>query len=503
MKTIKISFLALVLLSITSCATAVNGDGRGFITSNSSSPRTSSETSEQESHSDTEDVPTSESGGDISSTPSSTSTDSGAISSEDSSTSTSGDSSDAPVEDSSIVHPSSELRKAVEDPFIPTPGEIRDYFPNNNKYNYCPSSFIEDVNGVRTQHIYYCTNVKAGYVDDFIGYRTATIDGNGNTVWSNEKIVLAPGVTQFSNLGNYESRCTGGSTGATRLPGIPGFDPNAWDSCHNCDPSVIKGQFKYNGTSYSYLMFFLGVKLGADAGYACKKNEIGIAFANNPAGPWIKPGSAVNPIASYVDYGCPATGWGIGQPSCFSIDKKGKVMLLATAEKAALYTISIKYDFSNLTDGNAKSSAVKLQHKERIRTTGLTGNATINNADYAYDPVNHRVIMAKPRAPITSTVANTIDVYFRSDADCEENGDCLLTNNTYGWKLLGTIDNGLTGFYFNHNTGLITDPYGHYDSDKYIGVLYTTANGSTNPELSTYRLHATSFDITKAYFRNY
>ena len=79
--------------------------------------------------------------------------------------------------------------------------------------------------------------------------------------------------------------------------------PETWDRTHTCDPTVIKGEFKYNGETYNYLMAYLGcVPLN------CKLNETGLAVAKDYNGPWIKCNgmkddgvTPINPIVPYKD----------------------------------------------------------------------------------------------------------------------------------------------------------------------------------------------------------
>ncbi len=115
-----------------------------------------------------------------------------------------------------------------------------------NYYNYCPSVMeLED----GSRYTYYCTNGTSGNITDYIAVRKGTPNGDGSYAWGAEKTVLAP---------------TAGT----------------WDSRHVCDPSVIAGEFSYNGTEYSYLMAYLG----CDTDF--NNNEIGLAVANSPEGPF-------------------------------------------------------------------------------------------------------------------------------------------------------------------------------------------------------------------------
>ena len=123
-------------------------------------------------------------------------------------------------------------------------------------YNYCPAGFVED--GVT--HLYYCTNVDSRVVTDHIGYRSST-DG---VHYSDETIVLANGKKW-----------------------------DAWDAIHVCDPDVVKGEFKLDGEVYNYLMVYLGCQTGNNQG-----NEIGLAVAKRPEGPFLRV-SNLNPFVAF------------------------------------------------------------------------------------------------------------------------------------------------------------------------------------------------------------
>ena len=106
-------------------------------------------------------------------------------------------------------------------------------FTGQNRYSYCPS--IVD-NGDGTTHVYFCGTKSNIFVDN-IYHIQEFADGTR----SNEKSVLQPSLE--------------------------------WDSRHNCDPSVIEGDFKMDGVSYKYAMFFLSNPM------EYYYNEIGVAFS--------------------------------------------------------------------------------------------------------------------------------------------------------------------------------------------------------------------------------
>ena len=369
----------------------------------------------------------------------------------------------------------------VKETFIPKVGEVKMLFDDGtigetNKYNYCPSYFIED----NIAHVYYCTNKDEGNVTDYVGYRKGEVVNNKVKYSDNSQYVLTHG------------------------------EMGSWDSRHACDPSVVKGEFKYHGEEYNYLMAYLGC-VPSD----CTQNETGIAVSKTPDGPWIKCDfkedgvTKINPIVPFSDFSCNETSWGTGQPSLVSVDKKGRVLLFTTVGATnGTFTNLREYDFSDIDNYNILRERVSI-NIDGIR--GSNGSASfINNADFGYDEVNKRIIMAKPRqffgtdGKSPNFIADTIDVYYIDDTEGSEIGDVLFAgkNTTKIWKLIGSVNESLTGFLRNHNTGLVTDEYKRIDSSSPLGVLFTRSDEDSGGQwsyLSTYRLYITALDFPSSY----
>ncbi len=367
--------------------------------------------------------------------------------------------SDTPAKAKSLIPDIGEVR------LLFSPGEIGE----TRIYNYCPSIFIED----NVQHVYYCTNQTEGNVTDYVGYRRGTLQGE-HLSFSDNSFVVAHG------------------------------EAGSWDYRHACDPSVIKGEFKFHGETYNYLMAYLGCVPSN-----CTLNETGIAVSKTPEGPWIKCDfkadgeTKINPIVPYADFPMNDSSWGTGQPSIVSLDKKGRVLFLTTIGASnGTYTNVREYDFSDIDNYQL------IRQRTKILETGIrytaTGGGFINNADFSYDAANRRFLMVKGRqffgrdhiAP--DMVADTLDVYYIEDTEGTNPGDIFFAGNntTKQWKLIDTINEEKTGFLRNHNSCLITDPYGHHiQGEGKIGIGFTRSDKgeSTNwSYLSTYRVYATS-----------
>lgn len=347
-----------------------------------------------------------------------------------------------------------------------------------NFYNYCPSIMIE--NGT-TMHVWYCSNKDSGKVTDYIAYRKGTLSTDGKWTFSEKELVLQP-------------------------------TPNTWDKVHVCDPSVIKGEFKYNGEDYNYLMAYLGCRTTN-----VTANEVGVAVSKNPNGPWVKIEN-LNPIADYykaIEQHGKAdnwkNAWGYGQPSLVSIDKAGKIMLFYTAGTPnATETIAEEWDLSDLNNPVMLSQAPL----SNAGVTSASGQVDcINNADFAYDPATKRIICVKEDFPYPTdgntnwiTGSNTL-LYVDLDEDEVSPMHSIVEGSKKTWIKFSAITEALTGYKRNHNCGLVTDEYGWVLSSTSIGVVYTSSmlrtdfpdwNGSGQwPALHTYRLHGIVLDLPR------
>lgn len=352
---------------------------------------------------------------------------------------------------------------------------------NENFYNYCPTVIMEG----RTMHIWYCSNKVSGNVTDYVAYRKGTLHDDGKWSFSDKKIVLEHG------------------------------EAGEWDSRHVCDPTVVKGEFDYNGERYNYLMAFLGCLTSNNT-----KNEVGIAVAKSPEGPWIKP-QGLNPVADfYSDFGLSRTdsslnaditannSWGYGQPSLISADKRGQVILFYSAGvPTGTFTNAELWDFSDL---NNPSRLNKLMVSNKNITNASGGSDVINNADFTYDPQTGRLYCVKedfgyPTDSGITWIAGSNTVFYVDIGKTDVVGSRLFVDYQYSWTMAGKIDSGSTGFKRNHNMGIVTDEYGYMLDSLRLPVIYTMSMtpqdfpdwnlGGQWPALHTYRLHGIMLDI--------
>lgn len=317
-------------------------------------------------------------------------------------------------------------------------------------YNYCPS-IMELADG--TVYIYYCTNTESFQVVDYIGCRKGTRGTDGTIAWGEEKIVLAPGAQ------------------------------GAWDAHHVCDPSVIAGEFSYGGESYGYLMAYLGC-----TSYDNQENEIGLAVAKSPEGPFIKVGT--EPFVKFtMDPDVTVFQWGVGQPSLVSMDKKGKVWMFYTKGDADGTRLIV--DGWNLSDLDSPTGLLR----EEISANGLVdleeNQDFMNNADLVYDVENGRFFAVSDCHPNPKDPPNYISAHFRVTYFDKKDSFTQIK-----WEKLKYVGPVLTDFMRNHNTGVLRDAYGHLNDDGYLSIFYTKSD-TGNSSLWSYRIYDYYVELPK------
>lgn len=334
-----------------------------------------------------------------------------------------------------------------------------------NFYNYAPTIMME---GNDVMHIWYCSNKVSKNVTDYIAYRKGTLQGDGKWNFSAKELVLEP-------------------------------TPGTWDERHTCDPSVIKGDFNAGGEHYKYLMAYLGCVTNDSS-----RNEVGVAVAKDPAGPWIKL-DHLNPIANYYtspEYVDDAWTWGYGQPSLVSVDKAGEILLFYT--KGLATGTYVRVEHWDLSDLNAP---VKLRGAD-VSNAGIVnangGTDVINNADFAYDPFNNRLYVIKEDFPYVATenptwITSTNTVQYLTLGAEDYVGETLFGTTNMRWQKVGVVGPSETGMARVHNTGLLTDEYGWITNPYRLPVIYTKSDLNADhpnwgasgqwPALHTYRLY--------------
>ena len=227
-------------------------------------------------------------------------------------------------------------------------------------YDYAPSSLLVG----NTEYHYFCTNKEPFIVADHIGL--IQIDHGTRAVLKGKQIVLSPSL-------------------------------EGWDEQHVCDPAIVKGRFSFGGTTYSWAMFYTGEDY---TDIPCTHNQIGVAFAKQLNGPWVK--WEGNPIIRFDSYGY----WGVGQPCVTSIDGAGR-MLLFYSRGDASGTRVVRREL-NLSDMDAPFLGPEVP----LPTAGLSARdwagVIFHNASLAYDPSRDMFFVVRPQHPFDSEMPNFV-----------------------------------------------------------------------------------------------
>lgn len=287
-------------------------------------------------------------------------------------------------------------------------------------YNYAPCMIQTDE---QTKYVYYCSNRVSGEIVDYICWRKGTLE-NGVWVWGDENVAFGP-------------------------------SQGEWDQWHVCDPDIIKGEFSYNGHTYTWAMTYLGV-----AQWDCNANQIGIAFADSIEGPWVK--FSQNPIITAPN----TTSWGVGQDSMISLDQSGRIRIIYRySDGTDDYCRYQDFDFSDANSYTAASA-------KSVTRQGLTDGVSHTCSSHViYDSARETYFMAAEH------------IWDEQKRSCRETMIAALPKadfeaGTGCWEILYRYNQSNTGYVSNHNAALCRDPYGYnIASDKLAVVM---SSGESN-----------------------
>lgn len=312
-------------------------------------------------------------------------------------------------------------------------------------YNYCPSPVRVDE---KTMYVFYCANTWPGLVIDDIYARKGTL-ADGRWTFGAKFRVLQP-------------------------------DRLGWDCIHVCDPDVIRGEFRYRGETYSWLMVYLGCDI-----HYCYHNQIGLAFAKEIGGPYVKYDG--NPIVRYDE----TFHWGAGQACLVSLDGKGRFRMLYTQtvheyERRLQQSRTFWRDF-DLSDADCPVIGEEvMMHEGGIENRDGTGDASVFNPTIAWDRKRDLYYLTREGTPFDNTrqpdfIAPYTQVCAISRSDFEQNEG--------GWKTVYDIDAKDTGFERNHNAGIVKNAYGWLAEDGALPVAVTVSELKDRDFLWTYRIY--------------
>jgi hypothetical protein len=252
---------------------------------------------------------------------------------------------------------------------------------------------------------------------------------------------------------------------------------------HVCDPEVVAGRFRDGEHEYRWALFYLGCDT-----LDCTHNQVGVAFADSPDGPWMK--WTGNPIVAYPRDRC----WGAGQPSAFSLDRAGRLLLLYTrGDPRGTGVRCCEVDLSDLR-------SPRIGAERALPVEGLTErNGTrpwLNNASFAYDPRGERIYLVRDRHPHEKETP----AYIASEVQVVAIAAPVLLGDTPGkgaWQVLANLGPADSGVPRNHNAGILRDAYGRLPDAARIEVAFSVSRLGSD-SLWSYRIQAATLASTPA-----
>lgn len=294
----------------------------------------------------------------------------------------------------------------------------RIYAPPEGFYCYAPGVIRDGA----TEHVFACRNEVAGVIRDHVYYFRVDADG---AVVSPPVVVLGPDAE------------------------------GTWDRFHICDPSPLAGRFRWGETVYRYALFFLGNNVDASM-----NNQVGVAFANDLAGPWRRVGRPL--VAGRAGF------WGTGQPSAVSVDREGKVLLFYTRGDPRTAGYVREVDLSDV-------DRPVVGEERRLPAAGLTRSDGrpdyFNNFDVALDEANGRLVAVRERHPHPASdltfIGDTVQLVALPLAD--------LRKPEAAWTVLGDLTPADTHVARNHNAGLVRDAFGRLPEADRVRVVFSSS----------------------------
>ena len=233
-----------------------------------------------------------------------------------------------------------------------------------------------------------------------------------------------------------------------------------WDGYHICDPSVVKGNFYYNGANYKYALAYLGIEDGNGLG-----NNIGIALSNSPTSGWVRVGNQ-----PYISSNTKSR-WGVGQPSLIYVN--GKLIMFYTNDTGV---------------GSGMQVRIINPNNMQIEAAGNLGTANTNwmhNADFAYKD-NRLYVAYEGDENNGDIISDTIKIKSAYISDYTNIG---AYQNLY-WEDENVINSYVSGQPRNTNAGLFKTQSGELQSRMvaFTAVSYGVGDGHFN-----YKIYKSDF----------
>ncbi len=281
----------------------------------------------------------------------------------------------------------------------------------------------------------YVTNTESGVEDNVIALRIGQNSMSDGYVYGDEIVAITPSA-------------------------------DGWDQFIG-GPSVVKGNFSYQGMNYQLLMAYQGTSSTQDNAYS-----IGLAVAQFPQGPWTKVGT--EPVLAY-DSGIYGESYaGHYAPSLVNLDHDGVIRLFYTwADAYGHFTYFVDFDASDLDQIDLSGFAMMPINGNLSSGEDVT---MIPNADLAYDSTTNTFYAIKDYSPTPSRepmVATRIELAW------------ILEEELYtaipglGWRslrLYDMFDTPDTLYERLYAGSIVSDMFGHVIDPDRIEIIYNVSD---------------------------
>ncbi len=284
-------------------------------------------------------------------------------------------------------------------------------------YNYGPSVISDG----KTEKFWWCGfGLGPSGLTDTIQYRYRDL---GTGQWSSTQQVLVPGTA-------------------------------TWDSAFVCDPSVVTGNFidPEDGVAYTYAMYYTAT----DASQV--NNRIGLAFSNDGI-TWVKYSQPViSPQQMNGTYGA-------GQAATYNFNGRAGLYVFYTDTTTG---------FGNRVFVRKTTDGVNFSAPVLISDANNAGLSLMSNADFAYDMVSRNFYTVRETIPSRPGDREVFQLALARMSASD------LLAGTGQWEILGFVNTALTGFYMNHNPGLLRNGFGQINISLPNVTIYF-AGGANDP----------------------
>ncbi|MFX1739957.1 hypothetical protein PXJ20_32180 [Paraburkholderia sp. A1RI_3L] len=243
--------------------------------------------------------------------------------------------------------------------------------------------------------------------------------------------------------------------------------PGTWDGKFVCDPSVIAGSFvnPESGISYTYAMYYTATDSDQS------NNRIGVAYSNDGVN-WVKYSQPVI-LPQQVN-----GSYGAGQAATYNYNGRAGVYVFYTDTTTG---------FGNRVFVRKSVDGVNFGAPVLVSDANNGGLSLMSNADFAYDMVSRYFYAVRETIPSRPGDREVFQLMLARMPAAD-----LLAGGGQ-WEVLGFANPALTGFYMNHNPGILRNGFGQINITLPNVTAYF-AGGTNDP--ATWNLAAVTWRPT-------